>query len=100
VWLLSLSLSLSLSLTHTHTHTHTHTNLPQAKKSRVRAGEAAQWLENQLPLAEDPGTNPSSHMEAHNHLNLQIMGADAAFWPPLVLHAHIIKKKKKKFLSH
>jgi hypothetical protein len=38
------------------------------KVLRMRAGEIAQWLSAVTALPEDPGSIPSNHMVAHNHL--------------------------------
>ena len=35
---------------------------------RIKAGEMAQWLRIPGAPAEDPGSIPSIHMAAHNHL--------------------------------
>ena len=37
-------------------------------KVLVRARAVAQWLRALIDLAVDPGSVPSNHMAAHNHL--------------------------------
>ena len=38
------------------------------KNNTIEAGEMSQWLRELASLPKDPGSIPSTHMAAHNHL--------------------------------
>jgi hypothetical protein len=40
----------------------------------MEAGEEEKWLRADVALVEDPGLIPSTHMVAHNCLELQFQG--------------------------
>jgi hypothetical protein len=48
----------------------------------ARAGEVSLQLGALAALAGDMGFIPSTHMTAHNYLQIQFLGSNTLFWPP------------------